>query len=86
MCGREMTTSSAWNSVETTGRVAKKQPLVYHRLSRLVFVKKENGDARGFVKSGLPSVAEIRQLYLHLPFPTVKETEKKSYLSVCHMT
>lgn len=27
MCGREMTTSSAWNSVETTGRVAKKQPL-----------------------------------------------------------
>lgn len=27
LCGRDMTNSSAWNSVEAMGRVAKKQPV-----------------------------------------------------------
>lgn len=34
------------------------------------------------IKSGPPSAVETRQLYLHLPFPTVKREKKNMY----HMT
>ena len=71
MCGREMTSSSEWNSDTTTGHVAKKQPL---RITG-----RESWLCRGgkwwrmwSIKSGLPSVVETRQLYLRLPFPTVE--------------
>lgn len=64
-------TSSAWNSVETTGQVVKKQPLC--------ITGQEGWLCWGgkwwriwSIKSGLPSVVETHQLYLRLPFPTVE--------------
>ncbi len=53
-------------------------------------VKEENGDwCVRLIKSGPPSAVETRQLYLHLPFPTVereREKKKKGYLNVYHVT
>lgn len=81
MCSREMTISSAWNSVETIGRVAKKQPLC--------ITGWEGWLCWGgkwwymwMIKSGLPSVVETHQLYLRLPFPTVMVC--LSHLSAVH--
>ena len=49
MCSREMNISSAWNSVETKGQVAKKQPLCVcvSQVRKVGYVEEESGDACG---------------------------------------
>lgn len=75
MCSRKMT-SSAWNSVEILGQVAKKQPLCITGPGRLVVLRRKMVMHVAVIKSGLLSAVETRQLCLHLPFPTVKRKKK----------
>lgn len=70
----------ALNFVETIGRVLKKQ-LLWIAGGEKTLAGNWWHTHTSMIKSGLPSVAETRQLYPHLPFPTdERERERKEKL------